>query len=108
LIAAACCCLPASISLAAPVAPAAPAATALAAPSSSFTLAPGSKLWLEGDSTLHKFSTNATKVEAVAELDGTFAAGAPDARAAVAGGALKSLRVSVPVAGLKSGESGLD
>jgi polyisoprenoid-binding protein YceI len=109
LIAAACCCLPPAISLARPAATepsAAPAATAPAP--SSLTLAPGSKLWLEGDSTLHKFSSSATKVEAAAELDGTFAAGSPDARAAVAGGALKSLRVAVPVAGLKSGESGLD
>ena len=99
LIAAACCCLAAAISL---------AATEPAAPAASFALAPGSRLWLEGDSTLHKFSSNATKVEAAAELDGTFAPGAADARAAVAAGALKSLRVSVPVAGLKSGESGLD
>ncbi len=100
LVAAASCCSLAAISLAASAAPAAPA--------SSLTLAPGSKLWLEGDSTLHKFSSNATQVEAAAELDAALAAGSPDARAAVAGGALKSLRVAVPVAGLKSGESGLD
>jgi polyisoprenoid-binding protein YceI len=106
VIAAVCCCLPAAISLAAPAAPAATEPTAAAA--SAFTLALGSKLWLEGDSTLHKFSINATKVEVTAELAGTLAAGSPDARAAVAGGALKTLRVSVPVAGLKSGESGLD
>ncbi|MBV8201589.1 MAG: YceI family protein, partial [Acidobacteria bacterium] len=72
------------------------------------TLAPGSRLWLEGDSTLHAYSATASKLEVTAELDSALAAGATDARAAVAAGALKDLRVAVPVAGLKSGESGLD
>jgi polyisoprenoid-binding protein YceI len=99
LIAAACCFLAAATSL---------AATEPPGPASQFTLAPGSRLWLEGDSTLHKYSSNATKVEAAAELDGTFVPGSAAARAAVAAGGLKSLRISVPVAGLKSGESGLD
>jgi polyisoprenoid-binding protein YceI len=98
-IAAVSCCLAAAISLAA--AEPAPAAA-------SFSLAPGSRLSLEGQSTLHAYSSTATKVEATAEFDGTFAAGSADARAAVAGGALKSLRVAVPVAALKSGEGGLD
>jgi polyisoprenoid-binding protein YceI len=99
-IAAVSCCLAVAISLAA-AQPAPPAAAA-------YSLAPGSRLSLEGQSTLHAYSSTATKVEAAAEFDGTFAAGSPDARAAVAAGALKSLRVAVPVAGLKSGEGGLD
>jgi polyisoprenoid-binding protein YceI len=101
-IAAVSCCLAAAISLAA-AQPAPPAAAAAA-----FSLAPGSRLSLEGQSTLHAWSSTATKVEATAELDGAFAAGSPDARAAVAAGALKSLRVAVPVAALKSGEGSLD
>jgi len=98
-IAAVSCCLAAAIPL---------AAAEPAPPAASFTLAPGSRLSLEGESTLHAYSSTATKVEATADFDGTFAAGSADARAAVAGGALKGLRVAVPVAGLKSGESGLD
>jgi len=92
------CCLAAAIPLAAEPAP----------PAASFTLAPGSRLSLEGESTLHAYKSTATKVEATADFDGTFAAGSPDARAAVAAGALMGLRVAVPVADLKSGEGGLD
>jgi polyisoprenoid-binding protein YceI len=99
LIAAVSCCFAAAISL---------AAMEPAPPTASFTLAPGSRLSLEGESTLHAYSSTATRVEATAEFDGSFAAGAADARAAVAGGALKSLRVAVPVAALRSGDSGLD
>ncbi|HXO29815.1 MAG TPA: YceI family protein [Thermoanaerobaculia bacterium] len=98
-IAAVSCCLAVAISL---------AAAQPAPPAASFSLAPGSRLSLEGQSTLHAYSSTATKVEATAEFDGTFAASSADARAAVAAGALKSLRVAVPVAGLKSGEGGLD
>jgi len=98
-IAAVSCCLAAAIPL---------AAAEPAPPASSFTLAPGSRLSLEGESTLHAYSSTAMKVEATADFDGTFAAGSADARAAVAAGALKGLRVAVPVAGLKSGEGGLD
>jgi len=93
------CCLAVAISV---------AAAQPAPPAASFSLAPGSRLALEGQSTLHAYSSTATKVEATAELDGTLAAGSPDTRAAVAAGALKSLRVAVPVAALKSGEGGLD
>jgi polyisoprenoid-binding protein YceI len=98
-IAAVSCCLAAAISL---------AAAQPAPPAASFSLAPGSRLSLEGQSTLHAYSSTATKVEATAEFDGTFAAGSAEARAAVAAGALKSLRVTVPVVALKSGEGGLD
>jgi len=98
-IAAVSCCLAAAISL---------AAAQPAPPAAAFSLAPGSRLSLDGQSTLHAYSSTATQVEATAEFDGSFAAGSADARAAVAAGALKSLRVAVPVAALKSGESGLD
>jgi polyisoprenoid-binding protein YceI len=112
LIAAASCCFPAAISLAVLASAASAAAsTATAAPAGaapSLTLAPGSRLWLEGDSTLHPYKTQATQVDATAELDAAFPAGAAAARAAITGGGMKNLSVSVPVASLKSGESGLD
>ncbi len=98
-IAAVSCCLAVAISF---------AAAEPAPPAAAFSLAPGSRLSLDGQSTLHAYSSTATKVEATAEFAGAFAAGAADARAAVAAGALKSLRVAVPVAALKSSESGLD
>ncbi len=102
LIAAVSCCFPAAISLAV----LASAASAGAVPS--LTLAPGSRLWLEGDSTLHPYKTQAMQVDATAELDAAFPADAAAARAAITGGGMKKLSVSVPVASLKSGESGLD
>jgi polyisoprenoid-binding protein YceI len=79
-----------------------------ASPASALSLAAGSRLWLEGDSTLHAYSTTATKVEVTAELSAPISGPAAEARAAVAGGALRALRVVVPVSGIKSGESGLD
>jgi hypothetical protein len=69
-----------------------------------FTVADGSRLWLEGDSTMHRFSSTASHFDVAAELVPVAA----DPRAAVVAGGLKGLRVSVPVSGLKSGEEGLD
>jgi polyisoprenoid-binding protein YceI len=99
LVAAVSLCFPAAIS---------PAVMAAAAAAPSLTLVPGGRLWLTGDSTLHAYSVQATQFDAAADFDAAFPAGAAEARAAVAGGGLKNLRISVPVAGLKSGESGLD
>lgn len=70
-------------------------------------LVPGGRLWLEGDSTLHKYSARATR------FDVTFDPGAKtDALATVEdlirSGQIKTLVVSIPVRGLSSGESGLD
>jgi polyisoprenoid-binding protein YceI len=79
-----------------------------AAPTTSLGLAPDSRLWLAGDSTLHPYTSNATKVEATARVDGSLSGGPAVARAVIVEGGLKSLSVSVPVEGLKSGESGLD
>jgi hypothetical protein len=84
------------------------AAAEAAAPMASLVLAPGSRLWLTGDSTLHAYAINATKVEAAARLDRPLAEGPAEARAAIAGGELKSLTVAVPIEDLKSGEGGLD
>lgn len=99
VLAAAASCLPAALLWADPVP---------GAPAPALTLARGSRLWLEGDSTLHAYSSRATRLDVQADLAAPLPANGEQARAAVTAGALKGLRVSVPVAGLKSGESGLD
>lgn len=71
---------------------------------SALTVKPEGSLRVEGDSTLHKWSSTAT----VIFVDIDPGAQGADAAAAVAGGSLKSLELRVPVAELKSGESGLD
>lgn len=68
-------------------------------------LLPQSKLWLEGDSTLHRYSSNAEKIDFSAVVSSSGAMGFPQA---VMGGMIRDLRVAVAVDGLKSGKSGLD
>jgi polyisoprenoid-binding protein YceI len=58
----------------------------------------GSRVWLEGDSTLHPYKATATQFDAVADVT----AQTPDAVR------LSDLSVSIPVRNLKSGENGLD
>lgn len=72
-----------------------------AAAAAPLVLRGGSALWLQGDSTLHAYSSTATKLGLDAEAAGSI------------GDALAGLRVErftlrVPVAGLKSGEGLLD
>lgn len=67
-------------------------------------LSPASRVWLEGDSTLHAFSSTATAVDFTLSL-----ASAPgNVAEAVAGRAKAAMTVRIPVAGLKSGSGGLD
>lgn len=76
-----------------------------AAPASAveLSLAPSSVLWLEGDSTLHPYSSTSTALTVALALE------APgDAGAALAAKAPARMTVSVPVASLKSAHSGLD
>lgn len=82
------------------------AALLLAMPMIAWTapVTPEGTLKVEGDSTLHKWSTTATKLEADFVL-ADEKAGLADA---VAAGKVKSMTLSVPVAGLSSGEKGLD
>jgi polyisoprenoid-binding protein YceI len=54
------------------------------------TFAPTSKIWLEGDSTLHRYHSTATQWSIHAD------------------GELRALTVEIPVRGLKSGEGALD
>ncbi|MBI4375051.1 MAG: YceI family protein [Elusimicrobia bacterium] len=61
-----------------------------------------SRLWLEGDSTLHAFKSEATQIHA---LGAASAAGASEL---LKPGAVKSLKVEVPVDGLRSGDRKLD
>jgi polyisoprenoid-binding protein YceI len=82
------------------------AALLLAVPSlAQVAITPAGSLRIEGDSTLHKWSSTATVVAAAFVL----ADGAPkDLAEAVKAGQVKTMELKVSVAGLKSGESGLD
>ena len=66
---------------------------------------PAGSLWIEGDSTLHKWSSTSTAVAMAFKL----ADGAPQSLSeAIKASKVKGLEVLIPVASLKSGESGLD
>ncbi len=68
-------------------------------------VSPGGSLRIEGDSTLHKWSSTAT----VVAMTFTLADGAPQPLSeAIKASKVKGLEVRIAVAGLKSGESGLD
>lgn len=67
-------------------------------------LKPESKLWLEGDSTLHPFTSNATNFAVHIDVD---AKGKP-LYTAIRDGEMKTLKVVVPIQHLKSGKKGLD
>jgi polyisoprenoid-binding protein YceI len=72
-------------------------------------LAPESRLWLEGNSTLHHYESSATKLEV--RMTGAQALASPslDAlEALVRSGEVKGLEVSIPVTAMQSGKSGLD
>jgi polyisoprenoid-binding protein YceI len=75
-------------------------ATGPALRAAEFTASPGSRLWLNGTSTLHPFSSSATAMAVTADFDVPGA----DLDKAV----LTKLAVSVPVDQLSSGEKGLD
>ncbi len=79
----------------------------LAAPAAAakVQLGAGSSLWLEGDSTLHTFASTATAL--AVDLDVDRAAG-QSLDAAIRGAKAAKMTVTVKVADLKSGESGLD
>lgn len=66
------------------------------------SLQAGSWLYLEGDSTLHKYQMNANSLQGSAEI--TLA----DPKAALEKGKVGAMSLVVPVADLKSRESGLD
>lgn len=71
---------------------------------SQIALKPIGSLWIEGDSTLHRWSSTSTAVE----MSFTLAEGATDPAEAVASSAVKGAEARVPAASLKSGESAMD
>ena len=66
---------------------------------------PGGSLRIEGDSSLHKWSSTATVVAMTFEV---AEEGPQSLPYAITSSKIKGLEVKIPVAGLKSGESGLD
>jgi polyisoprenoid-binding protein YceI len=68
-------------------------------------VSPGGSLRIEGDSTLHKWSSTAT----VVAMTFSLADGAPQSLTeAIKASKIRGMEVKISVAGLKSGESGLD
>jgi polyisoprenoid-binding protein YceI len=69
-------------------------------------LAKGSRLWLEGDSTLHRYSADATQLRAEFKLaDGSVVT---DLEALIRAGGVQGLVVDIPVNHLRSGKPDLD
>jgi polyisoprenoid-binding protein YceI len=69
------------------------------------TIQPAGSLRIEGDSSLHKWSSTATVVTMTFQSK----AGVPKSLpAAIKASKIETLEVVIPIAGLKSGESGLD
>jgi hypothetical protein len=68
-------------------------------------LLPQSQLWLEGTSTLHPYSSRASRIKVVGRLPSTATHGAPE-EAVLAGSA--SLELTIPVRSLHPEHSGLD
>lgn len=71
-------------------------------------LAPASHLVLKGKSTLHDFSSTATRMELAVELVERLPAGASALARLSAPGAVKSLVLTIPVQAMKSEKNGLD
>ena len=76
-------------------------------PNPKLALRPESRLWLEGDSTLHAYSSTATKVSVEGEIEGPATLKRTLIGLAREKG-LKGLAFRIPVQGLKSGKAGLD
>lgn len=72
------------------------------------TLAPTSTLTLRGKSTLHDYESRATRLDLRVELADEIPAGSTPLSRLAASRAVKSLVLTIPVAGLKSPKDGLD
>jgi len=77
-------------------------------PTSRITLAEASRLTLTGKSTLHEFSSTATRLQLAVELADTRPSGDSALARLAAPGAVKAIVLTVPVEGLKSDKDGLD
>jgi polyisoprenoid-binding protein YceI len=71
-------------------------------------LAKGSSVWINGDSTLHKYRLDAKELQIVPRIDIAGGPAGASLESLAAAGGLKSLDVDVGVRGLSSGEGGLD
>jgi polyisoprenoid-binding protein YceI len=80
------------------------ATTAAAQETARVTVAPESKLWIEGTSNLHGWSCKAEQLDAAIELDAAAAAQVSVAPPK----ALKKVEVKVPVRSLKCGHGAMD
>ncbi len=67
----------------------------------------GTELWLEGNSTVHRFYFNATQVSATSEVDKSDPKD-KSLLSLILDRKIHNLTVTVPIAGLKSGEDGMD
>jgi len=73
------------------------------------TLESGSRLWLEGNSTLHRYESTASRFEVRVEAaQGLATAGPEGLEQLVKAGSVKTVEVTIPVAAMQSGKSGLD
>ena len=73
------------------------------------TLAPESRLWLEGNSTVHRFESKATKLEVkMSAAEAQTVPGLEGLERLVRAGQVKGVDVSIPVAEMRSGKDGLD
>ena len=72
-------------------------------------LRPDSKLWLTGSSTMHDYSSKATKLTATFHHEqGTALAKGEAIATLIRNRGVRAIEVSVPVTGLRSGKDGLD
>lgn len=84
------------------------AATMAHAAGSGLVLQPGSKLWLTGTSTMHAYTSNATRLDVAFQMAaGTLAAG-ESIEKLIRDHAVSNLDVAIPVTGLRSHKEGLD
>lgn len=76
--------------------------------SSRLTLAEASRLTLKGKSTMHDYSSTATRLQLAIELAEVVPAGDSTLARLAAPGAVKEVVLTIPVEGLKSDKEGLD
>jgi polyisoprenoid-binding protein YceI len=89
--------------------PASPAPKrAIVAAPSWLSVAPDGRLWLDGDSSLHKYKLESKQFSVEFKVDPAPAGTEKDLQKTVCGGQVRSLVVSVPVDKLSSGDNGLD
>jgi hypothetical protein len=75
---------------------------------SRLTLGETSRLTLKGKSTMHDYSSRATRLKLAVELSDALPAGDSNIGRLAAPGAVKSIVLTIPVDGLKSEKEGLD